>query len=205
MTRPSTWMPQNNNVTGWNKEENIGIYSCNTLHNDAVKSPDLKFWRQRKAYLSSISETASTNLFWGYPLHNVRRERYGIIADDLSKLTFSSQWRHRGRSLSPYCFFAGVSFHCQVRCCIVHVMSRWWKVCCQPVCPRYSGDLSRKSYERECILWFIITSDVSTFKTSRVTINHEMREKVHKIFNILYTQQNYSIAVFPQQLAYCTL
>ena len=63
----------------------------------------------------------------------------------------------------------------------------------------------RKSYERECISWFMGTSDVlkvlkiaravgecnlRTFKTSRVTINHEMHEQVHTIFNLLYSQQN---------------
>ena len=61
----------------------------------------------------------------------------------------------------------------------------------------------RKSYERECISWFMGTSDVlkvlkiaravgecnlRTFKTSRVTINHEMHEQVHMIFYLLYSQ-----------------
>ena len=36
-----------------------------------------------------------------------------------------------------------------------------------------------------------------TFKTSRVTINHEMDEQVHAIIYSLYTQQNHSIALFP--------
>ena len=68
----------------------------------------------------------------------------------------------------------------------------------------------RKSYESECISWFMGTSDVlkvfkiaravgecnlRTFKTSRVTINHEMHEQVHTIFYLLYTQQNYSNVV----------
>ena len=37
--------------------------------------------------------------------------------------------------------------------------------------------------------------NLRTFKTSRVTINHEMHEQVHTIFYLLYTQQNYSIAL----------
>ena len=68
----------------------------------------------------------------------------------------------------------------------------------------------RKSYERECISWFMGTSDVlkvlkiaravgeynlRTFKTSWVTINHEMHEQVHTIFYLLYSQQNYSNAL----------
>ena len=32
-----------------------------------------------------------------------------------------------------------------------------------------------------------------TFKTSRVTINHEMHKQVHMIFYLLYSRQNYSI------------
>ena len=68
----------------------------------------------------------------------------------------------------------------------------------------------RKSYERECISRFMGTSDVlkvlkiartvgecnlRTFKTSRVTINHEMHEQVHTIVSLLYSQQNYSNAL----------
>ena len=34
--------------------------------------------------------------------------------------------------------------------------------------------------------------NLGTFKTSRVTINHEMHEQVHKIFYLLYSQQNCS-------------
>ena len=34
--------------------------------------------------------------------------------------------------------------------------------------------------------------NLRTFKTSRVTINHEMHEQVHTIFYLLYSQQNYS-------------
>ena len=71
-------------------------------------------------------------------------------------------------------------------------------------------DKYRKSYERECISWFMGSSDVlkvlkiaraigecnlRTFKTSRVTINHEMHEQVHTIFYLLYSRQNYSIAL----------
>ena len=44
-----------------------------------------------------------------------------------------------------------------------------------------------------------------TFKTSRVTTNHQMHEQVHTISYLLHTQQNYSIALFPWQLSYCTL
>ena len=33
--------------------------------------------------------------------------------------------------------------------------------------------------------------NLRTFKTSRVTINHEMHEQVHTIFYLLYSQQNY--------------
>ena len=33
------------------------------------------------------------------------------------------------------------------------------------------------------------------FKTSRVTINHEMHEQVHTVFYLLYSQQNYSNAL----------
>ena len=73
-----------------------------------------------------------------------------------------------------------------------------------------SRDKYRKSYERECISWFMGTSDVlkvlkiaravgecnlGIFKTSRVTINHEMHEQVHMIFYLLYSRQNYSIAL----------
>ena len=52
----------------------------------------------------------------------------------------------------------------------------------------------RKSYERECISWFMGTSDVlKVLKIARaVTINHEMHEQVHTIFYLLYSQQNYS-------------
>ena len=68
-------------------------------------------------------------------------------------------------------------------------------------------NMYRKSYERECISWFMGTSDVlkvlkiaravgecnlRTFKTSRVTINHEMHEQVHTIFYLLNSRQNYS-------------
>ena len=92
----------------------------------------------------------------------------------------------------------------------------------------------RKSYERECILWFMGTSDVlkvlkiaralgecnlRTFKTSRVTINHKMHEQVHTIFYLLYSRFFYNLVfkfgaspVFPWQLLrialynlYCTL
>ena len=34
--------------------------------------------------------------------------------------------------------------------------------------------------------------NLRTFKTSRVTINHEMHEQVNTIFYLLYSQQNYS-------------
>ena len=37
--------------------------------------------------------------------------------------------------------------------------------------------------------------NLRTFKTSRVTINHEMHEQVHTIFYLLYSQQNYSHAL----------
>ena len=37
--------------------------------------------------------------------------------------------------------------------------------------------------------------NLRTFKTSRVTINHEMHEQVHTIFYLLYSRQNYSIAL----------
>ena len=37
--------------------------------------------------------------------------------------------------------------------------------------------------------------NLRTFKTSRVTINHEMHEQVHTIFYLLYSQQNYSNAL----------
>ena len=37
--------------------------------------------------------------------------------------------------------------------------------------------------------------NLRTFKTSRVTINHEMHEQVHTIFNLLYSQQNQSNAL----------
>ena len=52
----------------------------------------------------------------------------------------------------------------------------------------------RKSYERECISWFMGTSDVlKVLKIARaVTINHEMHEQVHTIFYLLYSQPNYS-------------
>ena len=68
----------------------------------------------------------------------------------------------------------------------------------------------RKSYERQFISWFMGTSDVlkvlkialaygscnlRTFKTSRVTINHEMHEQVYTIFYLLYSQQTYSNAL----------
>ena len=36
--------------------------------------------------------------------------------------------------------------------------------------------------------------NLGTFKTSRVTINHEMHEQVHTIFYLLYSQQNCSNA-----------
>ena len=67
-----------------------------------------------------------------------------------------------------------------------------------------------KSYERECISWYMGTSDVlkvlklaraggdcnlRTFKTSRVTINHEMHEQLDTIFYLLYSKQNYSNAL----------
>ena len=66
----------------------------------------------------------------------------------------------------------------------------------------------RKSYERKCISWFMGTSDVlkvlkiaqaigecnlRTFKTSRVTINHEMHEQVHTIFYLLYSRFFYNL------------
>ena len=38
-------------------------------------------------------------------------------------------------------------------------------------------------------------SNLRTFKTSRVTINHEMHEQVDTIFYLLYSQQNYSNAL----------
>ena len=47
-------------------------------------------------------------------------------------------------------------------------------------------------------LWALVTSVLKvlkTFKTSRVTINHEMHEQVHTIFYLLYSQQNYSNAL----------
>ena len=37
--------------------------------------------------------------------------------------------------------------------------------------------------------------NLRTFKTSRVTINHEIHEQVHTIFYSLYSQQNYSNAL----------
>ena len=37
--------------------------------------------------------------------------------------------------------------------------------------------------------------NLRTFKTSRVTINHEMHEQAHTIFHSLYSQQNYSNAL----------
>ena len=37
--------------------------------------------------------------------------------------------------------------------------------------------------------------NLRTFKTSRVTINHEMHEQVHTIIYLLYYQQNYSNAL----------
>ena len=74
-------------------------------------------------------------------------------------------------------------------------------------------NMYRKSHERECISWFMGTSDVlkvlkiaravhvgecnlRTFKTSRVTINHE---QVHTIFYLLYSQQNYPNALLCTQ------
>ena len=36
--------------------------------------------------------------------------------------------------------------------------------------------------------------NLTTFKTSRVTINPEMHDQVHTIFYLLYIQQNYSVA-----------
>ena len=69
-------------------------------------------------------------------------------------------------------------------------------------------DMYRKSYEHECISWFMGTSDVlkvlkiaravgecnlRTFKTSRVTINHEMQEQVHTIFYLLYSLFFYNL------------
>ena len=38
--------------------------------------------------------------------------------------------------------------------------------------------------------------NLGTFKTSRVTINHEMHEQVHTIFYLLYSQQNCSNAAY---------
>ena len=35
--------------------------------------------------------------------------------------------------------------------------------------------------------------NLRTFKTSIVTINHEMHEQVHTIFYLLYCQQNYFV------------
>ena len=37
--------------------------------------------------------------------------------------------------------------------------------------------------------------NLRTFKTSQVTINHEMHEQVHTVFYLLYSQQNYSNAL----------
>ena len=37
--------------------------------------------------------------------------------------------------------------------------------------------------------------NLRTFKTSRLTINHEMHEQVQTIFYLLYSQQNYSNAL----------
>ena len=45
------------------------------------------------------------------------------------------------------------------------------------------------------MFWKFSKLQFENFKTSRVTINREMHEQVHTIFYLLYSQQNYSIAL----------
>ena len=92
----------NNNVAKqwyhWLKNHKQSCCTCSTdfskyfwgpLHNNDVKSPNSRFWRQREhatvnlSFLSFHSEISRTNSFLGYFTDNVRREQDGIIAKDL--------------------------------------------------------------------------------------------------------------------------
>ena len=65
------------------------MYFCGFLHNNNVKSPNLRFWRQRKRtnfesfILYSTCEAPRTNRFLGYFAHIVRRWRDGLISKNL--------------------------------------------------------------------------------------------------------------------------
>ena len=55
--------------------------SCGTLHNNDVKSPNLRIFESIILYF--YFETARTNLFLGYFAHIVRREGDGLTARNL--------------------------------------------------------------------------------------------------------------------------
>ena len=55
-------------------------YFCRTVHDNDVKSPNDNVITLA---LYFYSVTARSNLFFGYLAHIVRRERDGIIAEDL--------------------------------------------------------------------------------------------------------------------------
>ena len=80
-----------------------------------------------------------------------------------------------------------------------------------PIWTSYPPYMYRKSHERDCISWFMGTSDVlkvfkiaravgecnlKTFKTSQVH-NHKSQNAraVHAIFCLLYSQQNHSVTL----------
>ena len=81
-----------------------------------------------------------------------------------------------------------------------------WKICSYsfiPNCTRNHLITYRKSYERECITWYMVTSDVlkvlkiaraagecnlRTWKTSRVTIYHEMHERSYDFLFIIFSK-----------------
>ena len=89
------------------------------------------------------------------------------------------------------------------RCQLSHILFKfWWNHINKCI----AADLKyRKLHERECISWFMGTSDVlkssklhelkqiwfENFKTSWSTINQEMHEQVCAIFCLLYFQQSY--------------